>query len=1164
MTEVGVIWGALTYSPGSRITGRVAVRDAQGRSAQSIHWQAEYNSVVILSGGTPDIAIPAAQPGVYRVTVTVIDSTGVTAQGESTVYVERADQQVKASLQPPVEDGTYVLMARMFTPPVAYGPSTLTEAPGVVCSASHDVFLVPGTTHVTFDLDPDGGGGEDDIVVRTRFGNWALRGGAGLTGAEKIGYDYRVDNPFIPAPADLRLCATMEAIKLAAGAVGRGSFRVRVNCWRLVPRLYQYEQCPFSIYPGGAGLRQRRFAVLFTEVEVETDYLSPDNNRLGATSSTTTYTAPNVTSIPAMALTAPGTPYPVNQGTGISYTEANRYVIYESDGVSDLDAKAVAGLENVRPFALWLNQPGTPPVMQRIKRLGGEMALYVNNGPILAGTIITVRVETGTGVVTKLIQAQETVYSADPALFFRVGSVAFNMTDFQFSQTGVVARFSVNEIPVVESTGTVAWDSVPVWGPDLVVSTAALYNAVHFDGACYTNPVPLVFTETEEIAVVVPVAGCHASVCGPQGLYCYDDGVTEVPSVTVSATDPSASEPASTGTFTFVRTGSTDATLTVDFTVTGTASSGVDYASIGTSVTFGVGQSTATKTVTPIDDVDVEDDETVIVTLDAGTGYIVGSPSVAVVTLASNDLPVVTVQATDSAASEIGPDTGEFTFYRTGPTTASLTIAFTAGGTAVSGSDYTAMALSVTFGVGQASVTRTVTPINDVEVEPVETVTATVSPGVGYVVGSPATATIDLVSDDAIPTVTVQATDSAAAEAGPDTGTFTFYRTGSTVGTLTAYFAVTGTATTVTDFASIGTSVTFGVGQATATKTVTPVDDADVESPETVIVTLTSDPGYVIGVPGSATVTITSDDVTPSAALTVSLEGGDAVDGYATDETIVNSTPYFLTTFRVPANELVLIDGSSGDNDPFVSVDVDYDNMLKDAYSRASGRPVTDIYANDGMDLLSPGSQDPGMAGFDGFTSPTWQYYGTGGYGWPHTSWPNGGVYPPGGVYFSSGWCAIVYAFTKSENPTVVPGRWDIDTISASGAQTVPGTIGVPYTGHFRVRGVISRSVYTGGSNDGAYFQTGGAIGDARQDYAKLTVSDPAATYYLNRGATKTGYNVPLDYTVDIPVVGGATVTLEISNQDGFQYSAGSDGLPVPLTGFSDSENIWIRLDITV
>lgn len=1164
MTEVGVIWGALTYSPGSRITGRVAVRDIQGRPAQSIRWYAEYNSVVILSGGTQDIAIPAAQPGIYRVRVDVVDSLGNPVQGESAVSVERADQQVKASLQPPTEDGTYVLMARMFTPYVVYGPSLLTEAPGAVCSACHDIFLVPGTTHITFDLDPDGGAGEDDVTVRTRFGNWALRGGAGLTGAEKIGYDYRVDNPFIPAPADLRLCLTLESIKLSAGEIGRGGFRVRVNCWRLVSQLYQYEQCPFSIHPGGAGLRQRRFAVLFTEVEIETDYLSPDNNRLGASSPTTVYTAPNATSIPAMALTAPGTPYPVNQGTGISYTEANRYAIYEADGVSDLDVRAVAGLENVRPFALWLNQPGIPAIMQRIKRLGGEMVLYVNNGPILAGTLITVRVETGTGVVTKLVQAQETVYSSDPALFFRVGAVAFDTTDFQFGQTGVVARFSVNELPVVASSGTVPWDSVPAWGPDIVVSTAALYNAVHFDGACYTNPTPLAFTETEQIAVVVPVAGCHASVCGPQGLYCYDDGVVEVPSVTVSATDPSAAEPAATGTFTFVRTGSTAAGLTVNFTVTGTATGGVDYTSIGTSVTFAPGHSTATKTVAPIDDADVEDSETVIVTLAAGTGYIVGSPSVAVVALTSDDLPVVTVQATDASASEIGPDTGEFTFYRTGPTTAPLTITFAAGGTAVSGSDYTPLVLSVTFGVGQATATRTVTPINDTDVEPVETVTATVSPGVGYAIGSPATATVNLVSDDAIPTVTVQATDSAAAEAGPDTGAFTFYRTGSTAGTLTAYFTVTGTATTVTDFASIGTSVTFGVGQATAIKTVTPVDDADVESPETVIVTLTSDPGYVIGVPGAATVTITSDDVTPSATLTVSLEGGDAVDGYAEDETIVNSTPYFLTSFRVPANELILIDGSSGDNDPFSSVDVDYANMLKDAYSRASGRSVTDIYANDGMDLLSPGSQDPSMVAFDGFTSPTWQYYGTGSWGWPHTFWPNGGVYPPGGIYFSSGWSAIVYAFNKSENTTVVPGRWDIDTISASGAQTVPGTIGVPYTGHFRVRGVISRAVYTGGSNDGAYFQTGGAIADARQDYAKLTVSDPAAVYYLNRGATKTGYNVPLDYTVSIPVVGGATVTLEISNQDGFQYSAGANGLPVPLTGFSDSENIWIRLDITV
>ena len=49
-------------------------------------------------------------------------------------------------------------------------------------------------------------------------------------------------------------------------------------------------------------------------------------------------------------------------------------------------------------------------------------------------------------------------------------------------------------------------------------------------------------------------------------------------------------------------------------------------------------------------------------------------------------------------------------------------------------------------------------------------------------------------------------------------------------------------------------------GQASATVTVTPVDDSDSEGDETVELTLASGTGYTIGSPGSDTVTIADND----------------------------------------------------------------------------------------------------------------------------------------------------------------------------------------------------------------------------------------------------------------------------------------------------------------
>ena len=135
------------------------------------------------------------------------------------------------------------------------------------------------------------------------------------------------------------------------------------------------------------------------------------------------------------------------------------------------------------------------------------------------------------------------------------------------------------------------------------------------------------------------------------------------PTVTVSATDATATEPSTNttatdkGTFTFTRTGDTTAALTVKFAVSGTATSGTDYTSIGTSVTIAAGSKTATKTVTPKYDTLNEGNETVIVTLATDSAYTIGTPKSATVTIKDTP-PVITVKASPAAG---GTATGAYT-----------------------------------------------------------------------------------------------------------------------------------------------------------------------------------------------------------------------------------------------------------------------------------------------------------------------------------------------------------------------------------------------------------------------------------------------------------------------------------------------------------------------
>jgi serine protease len=118
-----------------------------------------------------------------------------------------------------------------------------------------------------------------------------------------------------------------------------------------------------------------------------------------------------------------------------------------------------------------------------------------------------------------------------------------------------------------------------------------------------------------------------------------------------------------------------------------------------------------------------------------------------------------------------------------------------------------------------------------------------------------------LLAGGAPPTVTVSATDAVAAEAGRDPGTFTITRTGDTSTPLAVSFTLQGTAINSTDYDMAPTSVTIPVGNATATVTITPIDDSIAEGNETVVLSLTGDPSYIVGSASDATITIIDNDV---------------------------------------------------------------------------------------------------------------------------------------------------------------------------------------------------------------------------------------------------------------------------------------------------------------
>ena len=123
---------------------------------------------------------------------------------------------------------------------------------------------------------------------------------------------------------------------------------------------------------------------------------------------------------------------------------------------------------------------------------------------------------------------------------------------------------------------------------------------------------------------------------------------------------------------------------------------------------------------------------------------------------------LVTIAASATEAREAGLQPGAFTLTRQGDTSAPLSVSYLVAGSATAGADYEPLPGTALFAAGAAATTITVAPIDDDLTESNESVVVTLSPGAGYGVGTPASASVALVSDDLPPDLVIGATAAPA------------------------------------------------------------------------------------------------------------------------------------------------------------------------------------------------------------------------------------------------------------------------------------------------------------------------------------------------------------------------------------------------------------------
>ncbi|SDT09858.1 gliding motility-associated C-terminal domain-containing protein [Maribacter dokdonensis] len=346
----------------------------------------------------------------------------------------------------------------------------------------------------------------------------------------------------------------------------------------------------------------------------------------------------------------------------------------------------------------------------------------------------------------------------------------------------------------------------------------------------------------------------------------------------------------------------TGGALTVDYAISGTATEGDDFTITG-NANIPDGSDFTNLNIAPIDDALIEGDETVVITLNSINSalYEIGTPNTDTVTIVDDDAFVASVTATDATAVEANnvTNTGLFTISldQVNNTGNPITVNYTIAGTATSGSDFSALSGSAIIADGSQDATVLLTPINDNLVENAETVILNLATGTGYNLGNAgsATATVNI-NDTDIFEASIESTDATANESPLGVGVFTVdvEKVNATGDDLEIDYTIGGTADQGDDYTNLSGSVVIEEGESTGTITITPINDDDIESNETVILTLVNGTGYTVGGPSNATVVIASED-TNVAEITAS-------DGTAAESNNAVSPGEFTIGLSVPNN----------------------------------------------------------------------------------------------------------------------------------------------------------------------------------------------------------------------------------------------------------------------
>lgn len=374
--------------------------------------------------------------------------------------------------------------------------------------------------------------------------------------------------------------------------------------------------------------------------------------------------------------------------------------------------------------------------------------------------------------------------------------------------------------------------------------------------------------------------------------------VDSEPLASFSIANASANENAASLSLTVTKTGTTTGTHDVSYaTVSDTASSNIDFTTTSGVLSFAASETSKTITVPLLDDAAYEGAETFKVVLRNPTAGASIAQATAVATIVDNEAPpaagLVRFSASSYSTSEATPFVS-VTVSRANGTLGAISVvcSTTSGGTALAGTDYTAVSTTLTWADADAGDKSCDVPlVNDSVYESTETINVALTNVTGGAsLGSPSTATINVSSDDAgqVGSLSLSANAATVAENGGSV-TFTVYRINGADGPAAATCATNnGSALAGTDYQPLTQALGWAAGDASSrTCTVQLIDDNTYGGNKSLFLSLTNVSGAALGTPDSATITVADNE--PQPTFTISDATAPDVNGAVMNFTVTKS-----------------------------------------------------------------------------------------------------------------------------------------------------------------------------------------------------------------------------------------------------------------------------------